>query len=100
MLVENVVEFVHAKFANLCAHLEETYCDVVDTAAMRAVPPTALFVLLRTQLLPHAALIKAGHTAQLAAQISEPPSVAALVRLCIDDPKVLRYLKLFCELVA
>ena len=50
MLVENVVEFTHAKFANMCTHIETTYelktCELrEDIASMRTVPATALFVL-------------------------------------------------------
>lgn len=99
MLVENVVEFTHAKFANLCAHLEATYGGAIDTTALREVPATALFVLLRKHLLPHAALVESGDAAGLIAALDDP-SVAQLASHCEHDQKVMRYLKLFCELVA
>ena len=99
MLVENVVEFTHQKFANMCAHLESTYGDAIGTAQMRAVPAVALFVLLKNHLLPHAALVEACDAMGLIAVVEEP-SVASLATLCKDDAKLLRYLKLFCELVA
>jgi len=97
MIVENPVEFVHQKFANLCDHLEQTY--QFDVSAMRAVPATALFVLLKQHLLPHAALVEAGRTKDLLAAIHNE-DISALAQLCEDDEKILRYLKLFCMLVA
>jgi hypothetical protein len=100
MLVDNPVEFVHAKFANMCTHLEATYPNAaIDTEAMRSVGPTALFVLLRQYLLPHAEQVEAGDTVALVSSIAEP-SIVALAVLCADDEKILRYLKLFCTLVA
>lgn len=97
MLVENPVEFTHLKFANLCSHLEKTYA--FDTTEMRAVPATALFVLLKHHLLPHAALVEAGNVEALVCKIKDA-DISALAMLCENDDKVLRYLKLFCMLVA
>jgi protein-arginine kinase len=97
MLVENPVEFVHAKFANLCDHLERTY--EFDTTEMRAVPATALYVLLKHHLLPHAQLVEAGNIDALVLEIKDA-DISALAMLCAEDERVLRYLKLFCKLVA
>jgi hypothetical protein len=97
MLVDNPVAFVHEKFANLCTHLERTYA--FDVTAMRAVPQTALYVLLRQHLLPHVALVEAGDAEGLIAAISDP-TTAQLAVHCQCDAKVMRYLKLFCELIA
>lgn len=101
MLVDNVIEYTHNKFANLCAHLDSTYgwSNAIDTAPLRAVPPMALFVLLKKHLLPHAALVEAGDVDALIDAIDEP-RVAEIASICQGDDKVLRYLKLFCMLVA
>lgn len=99
LVVENPVEFAHAKFTNLCAYLEATYGGKIDTSAMRAIPATALYVLLKQHLLPHAAFVRLGDLDSLISAIHEP-RVAELAVLCKDDGKILRYLLLFCELVA
>lgn len=96
MIVENPVEFTYYKFANMCDHLEKTYA--FDTKEMRTVPAMALFVLLKQHLLPHVALVEEGNTEALASMVKG--DLSAIVTLCKDDGKVLRYLKLFCQLVA
>ena len=62
-------------------------------------PCNALFVLLKHHLLPHAALVEAGNVEALVCEIKDA-DISALVMLCENDDKVLRYLKLFCMLVA
>lgn len=98
MLVENVVAFAHQKFANMCAHIEQAHG--LDMSEMRAIPATALYVLLKQHLLPHAALVEAGDAAGLLDAIDNEALASMPVHTAISDAKVMRYLKLFCELVA
>ena len=97
MLVEDPVQFAHAKFANLCAHIEANYASV-NTHWMRALPPSALYILLSRNVCVHRVAICAGDTETLVRDVNHP-AVAAFAGLCADDPKILRYLKLFCELI-
>ena len=99
MLVDDPVAFVHAKFANMCAYLAATYGDAFDTTAMLAIPPMALFVMLRRYLLPHAAHVEASNADALVDSL-EPGHVAGLAVACKDDAKLMRYLQLFCTMVA
>jgi hypothetical protein len=100
MLVDDPVTFAHAKFANMCAYLEaQEQLPASETAQLRAIPPIALYALLRTHLLPHKAAIEAGDV-QSVVEALDDPRIAELARLCGEDAKILRYLKLFCELVA
>ena len=98
MQIDDVPTFLHQKFQNMCTYLECTYADI-DTSDMRKLSPIALYVIVKKYMLPNIELIRLGSVDEFVKSVDEP-ALAVVAAKCRDDEKLLRYVKMFADLIS